>query len=205
MIFTWVIWHESCDMTLCGVNSCDIIMLHNCTHNGVWMYWWFGGAIAVVAYPNPPRVGYALKFHFKKYGASHLRLNQTMSPIPRRLRPEPQTQNHIPNRSKSALSSSLSRSTPHLAQTLPARGSVSSSPSPNRRQSTTRTIQRPDNSDLDYRGPSSRRSTPGGLKSAKSTSNLSRLSSSENSRKPYDSTRRRLKLKQSNDVRIRLS
>ena len=149
-------------------------------------------------------IGGLVKFHFKKYGASHLRLNQTMSPIPRRLRPEPQTQNHIPNRSKSALSSSLSRSTPHLAQTLPARGSVSSSPSPNRRQSTTRTIQRPDNSDLDYRGPS-RRSTPGGLKSAKSTSNLSRLSSSENSRKPYDSTRRRLKLKQSNDVRIRLS
>ena len=150
-----------------------------------------------------PRVGYALIFHFKKYGASHLRLNQTMSPIPRRLRPEPQSQNHIPNRSKSALSSSLSRSTPHLAQTMPARGSVSSSPSPNRR-STTRTIQRPDNSDLDYRGPS-RRSTPGGLKSAKSTSNLSRLSSSENSRKPYDSTRRRLKLKPNNDVRIRLS
>ena len=150
------------------------------------------------------RVGYALIFHFKKYGASHLRLNQTMSPIPRRLRPEPQTQNHIPNRSKSALSSSLSRSTPHLAQTMPTRGSVSSSPSPNRRGSTTRTIQRPDNSDLDYRGPTSRRSTPGGLKSAKSTSNLSRLSSSD-SRKPYDSTRRRLKLKQNNDVRIRLS
>ena len=192
-------------MSLCGVNVTfmwhhHVTQLYSQWCLNVLVVWWCRGD--GISQPSL-RVGYALKFHFKKYGASHLRLNQTMSPIPRRLRPEPQTQNHVPNRSKSALSSSLSRSTPHLAQTLPARGSVSSSPSPNRRQSTTRTIQRPDNSDLDYRGPS-RRSTPGGLKSAKSTSNLSRLSSSENSRKPYDSTRRRLKLKQSNDVRIRL-
>ena len=160
------------------------------------------------------------KCNFKKYGGGYNRLNQTLSPVPNRLDP-----NYSDSyRTKSAMSDSLSRSTPHLARTMPHSTSPSPSrnitpknpktrsntrnspsPSPSQRSRTsstsgTRSIPRPNNDDLNRTSNTgtctpAQRMKGSRLKSARSTTNLTSG--------PYSDSRKRLKLRNEATKKVR--
>ena len=139
-----------------------------------------------------------------------------MSPVPNRLDPnDSYTMTTMTHRARSAMSDTgLSRSTPHLARSMPhstspspsrvkntrSRNSPSPSPRPTSRSSPRiRTIPRPNNDDINFKkqpnkqpvGNTGRtKSNERKLKSARSTSNLTRSSN-----EPYSDPRKRLKMR----------